>query len=118
MTSVKETPIYGSKGNRKGGLGLELWRDSKIRETAGVMRQRENFRFILLLNKIRVGFVNNEMAKLLLSRVVAKDNPFHPKQAAHMFTKNSSAVDHNNFMLNGMKGQRIPLITSITSFSF
>ena len=73
---------------------------------------------MLILNKICVGFVNNEMAKLLLSRVVAKDNPFHPKQAAHMFTKNSSAVDHNNFMLNGMKGQRIPLITSITSFSF
>ena len=58
---------------------------------------------MLFRNKICVGFVNNEMANLLLSRVVARDNSFHPKQAVHMFTKNSSAVDHNNFMLNGTK---------------
>ena len=82
------------------------------------MRWRGNFRFILLLKKVRVGSVNNEMAKLLLSRAVAKDNSFHPKQAVHMFTKNSSAVDHNNFMLNGIKGQRIPLTTSIIGVSF
>ena len=60
---------------------------------------------MLLLNKICVGFVNNEMAKLLLSRVVAIDNSFHPKQAVQLFIKNSSAVDHNNFMLNGIKVQ-------------
>ena len=59
------------------------------------MRQQGDYEFISLLNKIRVGAVDNEVEKLLKSRFVAKVYLFHPKHAVHTFAENCTIVDYN-----------------------
>ena len=64
------------------------------------MRQRGDLEFISFLNKIRVGIVDYEGEKILLSRFIAKDNPAYPKHAFHMFAEIKLSVDYNELMLN------------------
>ena len=59
------------------------------------MRQQGDHEFISLLNKIRVGTVDDEVEKLLKSRFVAKYYLFYPKHAVHMFAENCTIVDYN-----------------------
>ena len=61
------------------------------------------------INKIRIGVVDNQVERLLLSRFLAKDNPLYLKHAVHMFAENSPAVDHNDVMLNVMEGETISI---------
>ena len=85
---VKGAPIYSSTDNMKGYLSLKLWNNFKVIELTEVMRQRGDLKFISFLNKIRVGIVDYEAEKILLSRFIAKDNPAYPKHALHMFAEN------------------------------
>ena len=72
----------------------------KVVELTGAMRQRGDLEFISFLNKIRVGIVDYEGEKILLSRFIAKDNPAYPKHAFHMFAEIKLSVDYNELMLN------------------
>ena len=100
LPPVKEAPIFSSTDNIKGHLSLELWKKFKVFELTEVMRQRGDLEFISFLNKIRVGTVDYEGEKILLSRFIAKDNPAYPRHALHMFAKNKPSVDYNELMLN------------------
>ena len=75
LPPVKGAPIYSSTDNIKGYLSLQLWNNFKVVELTEVMRQRRDLEFISFLNKIRVGIVDYEREKILLSRFIAKDNP-------------------------------------------
>lgn len=94
FSPVKETPIH----NMKGFFSVELWGSFEIAELNEVMRQQEDYEFILLLNKIRVGTVDDEAEKLLKSRLVAEDDLLYLKHAAHMFAENCSVVDYNELI--------------------
>ena len=109
LPPVKGTPIYCNTGNRRGSFSLELWRGFKIVELTEVMRKQGDYEFISLLNKIRVGAVDDEAEKLLKSRFVAKDDLFYPKRTVHMFAEDSPVVDYNELMLNEIDGQTISL---------
>ena len=78
-------------------------------ELTEVMRQQGDYNFISLLNKIRIGVVDNEVERSLLSRFVAKDNPLYLRHAVHIFAENCSAVNHNDLMLNEMEGQKLSI---------
>ena len=109
LPPVKGAPIYSSTDNIKGYLSLELWNNFKVVELTEVMRQRGDLEFILFLNKIRVGIVDYEGERILLSRFIAKDNPAYPKHALHMFTENKPSVDYNELMLNEILGEVISI---------
>ena len=47
------------------------------------------------LNKTRVGIVDYEGEKILLSRFIAKDNPAYPKHALHM-----QKINHQLIIMN------------------
>ena len=73
------------------------------------MRQRGDLEFISFLNKIRVGIVDYEGEKMLLSRFIAKDNPAHSKHALHMFAENKPSFDYNELMLHETLGEVISI---------
>ena len=95
LPPVEGAPIYSSTDNIKGYLSLELWNNFKVVELTEVMRQRGDIEFISFLNKTRVGIVDYEGEKILLSRFIAKDNPAYPKHALHM-----QKINHQLIIMN------------------
>ena len=74
------------------------------------MRKQEDHEFIALLNKIRVGIVDEEVERLLRSRFVTKGSQSYPKHALHMFAENHPVVDYNELMLNQVDGKIVLII--------
>ena len=72
-------------------------------------RQQGDYEFVSLLNKIRVGIVDDKVEKLSKPRFVTKDDLLYPKHAVHMFAGNCPFVDYNELMLNEIDGQTISL---------
>ena len=95
LPRVKGAPIYTSTDNIKRYLSLKLWNNFKVVELTEVMRQRGDIEFISFLNKTRVGIVDYEGEKILLSRFIAKDNPAYPKHALHM-----QKINHQLIIMN------------------
>ena len=86
LPPVKGAPIYCNTGDIKGCLSLYLWRSFKMAELTEVMRHQGDYNFISLLNKIRIGVVDNEVERSLLSRFVAKDNPLYLQKTVLLLT--------------------------------
>ena len=109
LPPVKGAPIYSSTDNIKGYVSLELWNNFKVVELTEVMRQRGDLEFISFLNKIRVGIVDYEGEKILLSRFIAKDNLTYLKHALRMIAVNKPSVDYNKLILNEILGEVISI---------
>ena len=86
-----------------------MYKGFNMAELTGVMSQEGDYNCISFLNKIRIGVVDNEVERSLLSRFVAIDSPLYPIHAVHMFPENCPAVDYNDLMLNEMEGQTISI---------
>ena len=65
VTSVRGLLVYSSTKSTKILLALDLWRKSKMAELTEVMRQREDYQFINVLNKIREGEIDEHVVLTL-----------------------------------------------------
>ena len=63
-------------------LTLDLRRKFKVAELSEVMRQREDYQFIKILNKIREGEIDEDVELALKSRFFSKDQPLYPENKA------------------------------------
>ena len=61
VTSVRGLLVYSSTKSTKILLALDLWRKSKMAELTEVMRQREDYQFINVLNKIWEGEIDEHV---------------------------------------------------------
>ena len=69
------------------------------------MRQRGDFEFISLLNKIKEGEIDDHVENTLKSRFL-KEKSF-PQHVAHMFAENKPAKEQNETQLNTLDTQLI-----------
>ena len=95
LPPVKGLPDYSSAASIKGFIALDLWRKFQIVELTEVMRQRGDFEFISLLNKIMEGEIDDHVENTLK----VKEKSF-PQHVVHMFAKNRPAKEHNETQLN------------------
>ena len=63
-------------------LTLDLRRKFKVAELSEVMRQREDYQFIKILNKIREGEIDEDVELALKSRFFSNDQPLYPESKA------------------------------------
>ena len=98
LPPVKGLPVYSSAASIKGFIALDLWRKFQMVELTEVMRQRGDFEFISLLNKIREGEIDDHVENILKSRFL-KEKSF-PQHVVHMFAENKLAKEHNETQLN------------------
>ena len=61
LPPVRGLPVYSSTTSIKGLLTLDLWHKFKMAELTEVMRQREDYQFINILNKIREGQIDEDV---------------------------------------------------------
>ena len=92
-----------SAASIKGFIALDLWRKFQMVELTEVMRQRGDFEFISLLNKIREGEIDDHVENILKSRFL-KEKSF-PQHVVHMFAENKLAKEHNETQLNTVDTQ-------------
>ena len=61
MPPVRGLPVYSSTTSIKVLLTLDLWHKFKMAELTEVMRQRDDYQLINILNKIREGQIDEDV---------------------------------------------------------
>ena len=87
----------------QGVVSADLWQKFRIAELTELMRQKDDVDFIHLLNKVRVGNIDNNVENILKARFISKNNPSYPIEALHIFAENRPARVHNQTMLETFK---------------
>ena len=79
----------------QGIVTMDLWHNFKIAQLTEVMRQKDDEIFINLLNKVRVGNLDENVENLLRSQFISEDDPSYPTGALHIFAETSLMKFHN-----------------------
>ena len=107
LPAVNGAPIFNSKSSVKGLLTQDLWRMFCMAELTEVMRQRKDFQFIQIINKIREGNCDEEVETILKSRFFSQPSDQFPKNGLHVFAQNAPVNEHNQIMLDKTESQFI-----------
>ena len=100
LPPVRGLPVYSSTRSTKSLVALDLWRKFKMAELTEVMRQREDYQFLNILNKIRECEIDEDVELTLKSRFFSKDETLYPESAVHIFVENKPVVHHNEVQLD------------------
>ena len=63
------------------------------------MRQRGDTTLIDLLNKIRIGYIDDFIESVLKEKFIDQKNPNYPKDVLHIFEDDVLVRNHNNAMM-------------------
>ena len=58
-----------------------------------------------MLNKVRVGNIDDEVEKLLKARLIHESDENYPVDALHMYAMNEQAMKRNEAVLNNLPGE-------------
>ena len=103
LPPVMGKPVYATANgcdSLERYLSLNLWRMLQFAELTEVMRQRGDTKFIDLLNKIRVGNIDENVKKHIRERFIEESDTNYPENA-----KNYATVKHNRKMLDKLPGK-------------
>ena len=102
MPPVRGLPVFSSTTSTKGLLNLYLWHKFKMAELTEVMRQRDNYQLINILNKLREGQIDEDVELTLKSRFFNKLS--YPENVVHIF-----AEQHNEIQLDKMASELVKI---------
>ena len=80
-------------------LSLDLWRLFTLAELTEIMRQKDDVDFIELLNKVRVGNVDEIVERKLKAKFIEKSDENYPHDCLHIFAENIPVNEHNRSFL-------------------
>ena len=106
LPPVKGRPIFSvSDDSIQSLISYDLWRLFQLAELDEIMRQKDDFEFIELLNKIRVGNVDGIVESKLKARFMEKSDENYPHNSLHIFAENIPVNAHNRTFLENLPGQ-------------
>ena len=95
---------FFGKDSMKNLLGLQLWHLFKYAKLTEVVRPNNKL-FVNLLNKVRVGNIDDDFEKLLKARFIHESDENYPKNVLHMYAENEPAMKKNDAVLNYLSGK-------------
>ena len=112
LPPVREKPIFSQfsdKDSIKHLLILQLWHFFKYAELTEVVRQNDKL-FIDLLNKVRIGNIDDDVDNLLKARFIHESHENYPKDALHMYAEKDPTMKRNEAVLNHLPQYLLELI--------
>ena len=58
-----------------------------------------------MLNKVRVGSIDDDVEKLLKAKFIHESDENYAKEALHMYTENKPAMKRNDAVVNDLLGE-------------
>ena len=86
-------------------LSLNFWHMFQFAELEEVTRQKCDAEFINLLNKIRIGDIDEDVQQKLKARFVNETADNYLQNAVHMFAENYPTVIHDKKILETLSGE-------------
>ena len=99
-------------------LARNLWKELfTMYELVDIMRQKDDLAFAQLLNRLRLNEMTEEDKQVLQTRVFDRDTGDYPKDAVHLFARNSFVKKHNDNILSQLPGEKfvIPCHDNVVS---
>ena len=98
LPPFKGLPVYSSATLIKGLLTLDLWHKFKMAGLTVIMKQREDYQFINILNKTREGQIDKDVELTLKSRFI--DKLSYPENAVYILAENKPVEQDNEIQLD------------------
>ena len=76
-------------------------------ELVDIMRQKDDFAFAQLLNRLRLNKMTIEDKQKLQTLVVDRDTADYPKDAVHLFAENFYVSKRNDNILSQLSGEKV-----------
>ena len=90
----------------EGFISMYLWRKFRLAGLDQVMRQDVEI-FVNMLNKIRVGEIDQNIEDVIKLRFIDKNDPCYPGKILHIFAENTPVKRNNHNQLRHIPGQLI-----------
>ena len=107
LPPVTGKPIYMLNQSVKGYITLDLWEMFQFPEITEVMRQRGYNLLIHILNKIRVGNIDESADAILKEQFMSQNHLSFPTDALHFSAEKKPSIDHNKSMLNKLQSKSL-----------
>ena len=104
LSPVREKNSY-FHDSMKHFLGLLLYHLFRYAELTKVLSEMMYKLFIDLLNKVRVGEINNDVERLLKTEFIHESNENYANDTLHMYAENECAMKNNDLVLNDLPGE-------------
>ena len=107
IVSIQVKPIYVNVeewNNLEKVFTLNFLHLLKLAKLTEVMRQQGDHDFINLLNKVRIGNINETGQEHLEQRFIKKLHESYPVNVLHMFAENQPTVLNNSSILDSLEG--------------
>ena len=99
--------IHGS--TLKDLSSLELWCNFKIAELTEVMRQKGDTTLIDLLNKIRIGYIDDSVESFLKESFIDQNDPNYPVGVLHIFAENALLRNHSDAIMQKLDSPTVSI---------
>ena len=110
LPPVLQRFVFKSVSDPIAKLTGTLWEHFTFAELTQIMRQKEDFEFANLLNRLRQAAHSENDNKILSERQIDSDCPSYPSSALHVFPTNEAVDDYNNKMLKALTSKKEVLI--------
>ena len=110
LPPVRAKPVFtfNDTETMEGFINMDLQRKFRLPELDQVMRQDDKM-FVDMLNKIRVGEIDQNAENVIKLRFIDKNDPCYPGNILHIFAENTPVKKHNDNQLKQIPGQLITI---------
>ena len=108
LPAVRAKPVltFNDTETVEAFTSMDLWCIFRLPELEQVMRQDDKV-FLDMLNKIRVGEIDQNVEDAIKSRFIDKNDPRYPGTILYIVTENAAVERHNNNQLKHIPAQLI-----------
>ena len=99
--------IHGS--TLKDLSSLEFWCNFKIAELTEEVRQKGDTTLIDLLNKIRIGYIDDSVESFLKGRFIDQNDPNYPVGVLHIFAENALLRNHSDAIMQKLNSPMVSI---------